>query len=105
MPYWDIFSLIISSQLGVQSHHLFTVVAFKAIVLVLQFGIQSHWLVWRSELSFTVFRSSEPHSSVWRLELAFRVVVHSLAFRAIGQLGIQSCHILQFDIKSIISLV
>ena len=81
MSYWGIFPLIISSRLGVQSRrshifsrtfratispqfgvqsHLFTVVAFKAVVLIFS-------------LTFKVVIHS----------LAYRVVIHNLAFKAI----------------------
>nr|CAN69786.1 hypothetical protein VITISV_032746 [Vitis vinifera] len=81
MSYWGIFPLIISSRLGVQSRrshifsrtfratispqfgvqsHLFTVVAFKAVVLI-----------------FSLTFKAVIHS------LAYRVVIHNLAFKAI----------------------
>ena len=87
--------------MGIQSHHLFTFVAFRVGVQSRrsrsQFDIQSHWSVWRSEPSFIV----------WHSESSFSFF--SLAFRAIGQFGIQShrsqflgvrSHIHQFGVQS-----
>lgn len=62
MPHWSIFILIIpsQSQLGISSHHLFTVMAFRAISLstfqafratiFLQLGVQSRSLGIQSRL-------------------------------------------------------
>ena len=67
------FKATISPFFGVQSR-LFTIVAFKVVILILQFGIQSHQLVWHSD-----------SSTVWHSK-----PLVSLAFRAIGQFGVQS---------------
>ena len=60
-PHWGIFPFIIPSHLGIQIRRLFTVMAFRATLspyfkllespYIFQFGIQSHWLAWRSNTS------------------------------------------------------
>lgn len=90
MPHWSIFILIIpsQSQLGISSHHLFTVMAFRAISLstfqafratiFLQLGVQSRSLGIQSRLISLV-----------------RIESRLLQFRRSKPLGIQG-HLLQF---------
>ncbi|RVW49155.1 hypothetical protein CK203_087479 [Vitis vinifera] len=76
------FRATISSQFGVQSHHLFSIRAFRATISS-QFGVKSHHLL--------VARRSEPSSL---LATTFRVILLSLTFRATIslQLGVQGHH-------------
>ena len=80
-------------SLGVQSHHLFSVSTFKATISsqflrskspsLFSLGVQSHHLfsVWRSEPQSFLSYSIQSHH-IFSVT-TFRVVIHSLAFRAI----------------------